>query len=283
MAKGKKQMQQKAPAKKPALPRKITGKSASPAKGVSFDALREKAGERKLVLHIGCGQPNPKKLHESFRNDDWYEVRLDIDASVKPDIVADMLDMGVIPDGAVDAVWSSHNIEHLYPHDVPAAMKEIYRIIRHGGHFLVTLPDIQTVASYVAQGLLEDPIYDSPAGPISPIDIMYGLRASMARGNLFMAHRTGYTAKTLGEYLQKAGFSNIRISRDWVDLWGVGHKLDSRHPDFREEVQISISERTRNLQLPPPLPLNRTPHPGAKHKGKMTDELDVPPVLPVSR
>jgi predicted SAM-dependent methyltransferase len=50
------------------------------------------------------------------------ELRLDIDASVAPDIVATMTDMSRVADASVDAVFSSHNIEHLDPHEVPVAL-----------------------------------------------------------------------------------------------------------------------------------------------------------------
>jgi hypothetical protein len=52
------------------------------------------------------------------------------------------------------------------------------------------------------QGLPEASAYTAPAGPIAPLDILYGHRASMARGNLFMAHRCGFTQKVLTGTLQ---------------------------------------------------------------------------------
>lgn len=250
------------------------------AKIASFDALLARAAGKKMVLHIGCGRANPMKLHKTYQSDEWHEIRLDIDASVNPDITADMTDMSMIPDNAVHAVWSSHNIEHLYPHVVPVALKEIYRIIRPEGHFLATMPDIQTVATYVAHGGLEDPIYDSPSGPICPIDIMYGMRTSMAQGNLFMAHRTAFTAKTLGEHLRDAGFTAIRVTRDWVDLWAVGHKYPHGHPQRVERMLVDdlTEEAKAKMKMPTPLPVNRTPHPGAI-AGRLTDELDIPPKI----
>ena len=33
--------------------------------------------------------------------------------------------MQVIADGEFDAVYSSHNVEHLYPHEVPLALREM--------------------------------------------------------------------------------------------------------------------------------------------------------------
>lgn len=265
------------------LKARMAKKITAPVKAgaVNFAAIQARAEGKKLVLHIGCGQPNPGKLHKSFQGPDWHEIRLDIDPNVKPDIVADMVDMHMIPDNAVHAVWSSHNIEHLYAHVVPVALKEIFRIIRPEGHFLVTLPDVQTVATYVAHGGLEDPLYDSPSGPICPIDILYGWRASMAKGNLFMAHRTGFTAKTLGEHLRDAGFTAIRVTRDWVDLWAVGHKYPHGHPQRVERMLIDelSDEAKAKMKLPTPLPINRTPHPGNLGPNRLTDELDIPPKI----
>lgn len=252
-------------------------------KGVAnaaFSQFVEMAAGRKIVLHIGCGAPSREKVHPTFRGDDWFELRLDIDASVKPHIVADIVDLSMIPDHSVHAVWSSHNIEHLYPHVVPVALKEINRVTAWGGHFLVTLPDIQMVANFVAHGDLEEPIYDSPAGPISPIDIMYGFRASMARGNLYMAHRTAFTAKTLAFHLREAGFSNIMVKRDWVDLWAVGYKYPVGHALRVENISIQNGQERDGVPVPPaPTPVNRTPHPGAIWSNRMTDELDVPPKM----
>jgi protein O-GlcNAc transferase len=178
----------------------------------------------KTVLHVGCGQANPKKLHQQFRNDDWKEIRFDIDPNVQPDILGDMTNMSAVADASVDAVWSSHNIEHLYWHDVPTALREFNRVLKVGGFVYLTLPDIQAVAKHVAEGKLEDPLYESPAGPISAIDILYGHRASITRGNHFMAHKTAFTAKTLEQRLYEAGFDNIRTQSENLNLWAIGYK-----------------------------------------------------------
>ena len=277
MAKRKKptQAELKAKRKKPTATKTAPMKVAH--KNPPFSEIVKKAEGKKLVLHIGCSVPNPEKLHKSFRGDDWYEIRLDIDPDVNPDIVADMLDMSMIPDNSVNAVWSSHNIEHLFPHQVKEAMTEIYRVIKDEGHFLVTLPDIQTVAAYVAHGGLEDPIYDSSAGPIAPIDILYGFRKPISEGNHFMAHKTGFTAKTLGLHLRDTGFTNIKVNRDWVDLWAIGYKMPMGHPERVEKMAIGIKSSNNQVKLPPPMPINRTPHPGRFSNTPLTDELDIPP------
>lgn len=166
------------------------------------------------VLHVGCGAYAREKLPPLFRHAGWREIRLDIDPEVQPDLVASITDMHVVTDGQVDAVYSSHNIEHLHPHDVPQALQEMHRVLKPSGFLLITLPDLQEVARHVAEGRLEDPLYISSMGPISPLDILYGHRPSLAAGNLFMAHRTGFTGGTLAAALIRAGFAAAIVQRD---------------------------------------------------------------------
>lgn len=74
----------------------------------------------KTVLNVGCG---PRGRPHGFAGFDqgWSELRLDIDPAVEPDLLGTMTDMSAVATGTVDAVVSSHNIEHLYPHEVPLA------------------------------------------------------------------------------------------------------------------------------------------------------------------
>jgi len=191
---------------------------------VPTDVKAENQTELKTVLHVGCGAYNPKKLHALFRKPEWKEVRYDIDPNVKPDIIGDMTNMSAVADASVDAIWSSHNIEHLYWHEVLVAFKEFQRVLKDGGFVYITMPDIQAVAKQVAEGNLEDPLYTSPAGPIAAIDILYGFRPSISQGNYFMAHKTGFTAKTLAQRLTEAGFQNIQVESESLNLWAIGFK-----------------------------------------------------------
>jgi hypothetical protein len=80
------------------------------------------------------------------------------------------------------------------------------------------------VAELIAQDRLTDPAYLSPAGPIAPFDMLYGLRTAIASGNHFMSHRGGFTARTLQTALQEAGFSTVRVVRDRrFALWATAH------------------------------------------------------------
>ena len=173
------------------------------------------------VLHVGCG---PKRLAQTpFRGLDWQEIRLDINPAVDPDVLGTMTDMGGVQAGSVDAVFSSHNIEHLYPHEVPLALAEFRRVLKSSGFALITCPDLRSVCQLVAEDRLTEAAYTSPAGPIAPIDILYGHRSAMQSGNLYMAHRCGFTEKVLNATLQAAGFQQTAsLSRPGsFDLWAL--------------------------------------------------------------
>ena len=76
----------------------------------------------------------------------------------------------------------------------------------------------------MAENKLTEPAYTAPAGPIAPLDILYGYRPSMAKGNLFMAHRCGFTETVLIGTLQQGGFQQVASKRrphPFYDLWAV--------------------------------------------------------------
>jgi SAM-dependent methyltransferase len=166
------------------------------------------------VLHVGCGVYAHGKLPPVFQDPGWKEIRLDIDPDVIPDYIASITDMRVISDARVDAVYSSHNIEHLYPHEVQLALREMCRVLKPPGFAFIKVPDLQEVARHVADGRLDDTLYLSPMGPIAALDILFGHRPSLEGGNAFMAHRTGFTDGTLGAALINAGFAAALVQRD---------------------------------------------------------------------
>lgn len=197
--------------------RRSRQRAGSPTRGVAAGA--------KVVLHVGCGPPDPAKVHERFRGPGWHELRFDIDPEVEPDILGTIVDMRGVESASVDAVYSSHNLEHVRAHEAPVVLAEFFRVLRPGGELLVTMPDLQTVAKFVASGHLEEPCYESRMGPVTPLDILYGFGPSIARGNDFMAHRTGYTARTLTHRLRETGFVSIDVKRGADKaLWGSARR-----------------------------------------------------------
>ena len=159
----------------------------------------------KTLLNVGCGWSNISEL-KGFNNDNWKEIRLDIDNTVKPDVVGTLTDMSLIETASVDAVYSSYNLDHIYPHEVPIALKEFYRVLNEDGIALVQCPDIQTVCELIAQDKLLELLYESPIGPIYPIDVIYGNRWQIQNGNEYMAKKVGFTYSALDASFAEAGF-----------------------------------------------------------------------------
>lgn len=180
----------------------------------------------KTLLHVGCGHNRKAHTTPGFNTPEWQEIRLDIDQSVQPDILGSMTDMSVVEDKAIDAIFSSHNIEHLYPHEVPLALAEFVRVLQPDGFAVITCPDLQSVCALVADNKLTQTAYESPAGPIAPLDILYGHRPSLQQGKLYMAHRCGFTKDVLGHTLGYAGFQTVAtIARaQRLDLWAFASK-----------------------------------------------------------
>lgn len=182
----------------------------------------------KKVLHVGCGVHRDDKLPEEYRTDSWQEVRLDINPNVAPDIIGDIRHLDMIENGSFDAVYSSHNLEHLYYHEAITALREFYRVLVVGGHLLAACPDLQQVARLIAEDRLMEPVFFPPAGPVAPIDMVYGYRPGLARGNHFMAHKCGFTSSSLRKVLEETGFGDIRITTQpepLMDICALAFKL----------------------------------------------------------
>jgi len=182
------------------------------------------ASPQRSVLHVGCGSPEAGKLPSYFTAGHWHELRLDIDPRVKPDYEASITDMSCVPDGAANAVYSSHNVEHVFSHEVQPTLREFKRVLRDKGFALIVVPDLQLAAERVLSGDLDRPVYQSPAGPVGPLDMIYGASDLVRGGNLFMMHKTGFTAVSMRRQLLEAGFESVVVERRGYALWAVGFK-----------------------------------------------------------
>jgi methyltransferase family protein len=185
-------------------------------------------------LHVGSGEKRKNQTTRAFCGPEWSEIRLDIDPGVKPDIVSDMTDMSAVAPRSVDALFSSHNIEHLYIHQVPTALAEFRRVLTPGGFAVILCPDLQAMAALVAEDKLHQPAYTSPAGPITPHDVLFGYGAQIASGHVYMAHRCGFTQTSLVQALLAAGFARVGLRRRNFELAAVATNGEASEADVRQ-------------------------------------------------
>jgi SAM-dependent methyltransferase len=165
----------------------------------------------RVLVNVGCGPRHASTLPRYF--DGWRQVRVDVDASVEPDILAELTDLSPIPDASADAVWAAHCVEHLFAHQVKLALTEFRRVLREDGFVCVIVPDLQTIAQYIAADRLHEPLYDSPAGLVTPHDIVFGFGTAIAGGRTSMAHRCGFTPGMLQRCFKELPYGEVLLRR----------------------------------------------------------------------
>ena len=168
-------------------------------------------GPGPVFINAGCGSPQNSRLPVFFRK--WRQVRVDVDPGMQPDVVANIADLSVIPDGTADAVWSAHCVEHLFAYQVPMALAEFRRVLRETGFACIIVPDLQAIAHWIATDRLHETIYESAAGPVTAHDMLWGFGEAIAHGNSAMAHHCGFTPTLFLECLKEAGFAEIVLRR----------------------------------------------------------------------
>jgi hypothetical protein len=193
----------------------------------------------KTLLNVGAGhRESGAEIPPAFRSPDWREIRLDIDPANEPDILGSMLDMSAVAGESVDAIYSSHNIEHLYPSEIPLALAEFRRVLKADGFAVITCPDLQAAAQMIAEDRLLDIAYQSPGGSVTPFDIVYSHRNFTGRDKPYMAHHCGFTLSVLANALRTNGFPSCVGKRraPFFDLW----VLASKRPQ-PEELLVSLA------------------------------------------
>ncbi|MCZ8189082.1 MAG: class I SAM-dependent methyltransferase [Microcystis aeruginosa] len=163
----------------------------------------------KKVLNVGG---NSKAIPLPPQYSEFEHLLLDIDPKGSPDIVCDARNLTTLESGQFDAVYCSHNLEHYYRHDVQRVLAGFLHVLKDGGFAHIRVPDIQELMRItIDRGLdIDDVLYQSPAGPIMVLDVLYGYSVEIERSKKdFFAHKTGFTHKSLLKALQKAGFSKI--------------------------------------------------------------------------
>lgn len=179
-----------------------------------------RGNNERLLLHVGCGQADITGLPGGFQ-EGFREIRVDLDTEACPDLIASFADLSVVPNRSVDAVFNSHTIEHLYWFEVPQALAECRRVLRKDGLLVITCPDLQAAAQMIAEDRIDETAYLSPAGPITPFDIVYSYRPFVLRAPQTMSHKCGFTLRTLDAAVREAGFAaTIGFRRATAfDLW----------------------------------------------------------------
>ena len=188
---------------------------------------------KKLYLNLGCGASGEEIVHQLFQGEDWQGIRIDDDELVKPDLKANMVTLESVdqyiaetypdyshiqnygkPVSHISGIFSSHALEHLHCDDAFYALCVWRQALRYmNGKLILRLPDFGAACESIVQGRGHTPLYQSPAGPISAMDIVFGFRG-FTKERPSMGHLWGYTRDHLERVLCEAGYSSVNVLQD---------------------------------------------------------------------
>lgn len=103
-------------------------------------------------LDLGCG---PEKAFAHFIGVDNGHHEM-FGYRIVPDIRGDVRDLALFATNSLDFCFSSHTLEHFDYAEVPAILKEWMRVIRHGGHLVLYLPDEESYPKVGGSGANPD-------------------------------------------------------------------------------------------------------------------------------
>ncbi|MCX2922861.1 class I SAM-dependent methyltransferase [Streptomyces sp. NEAU-W12] len=161
----------------------------------------------RTILDIGCGDGSAAAtaaplLHgHRLVGVDWSQDALVRARPRMPYAVRGELTGGGLPfaSGAADAVLFSEVIEHLV--DPDAALEEIHRVLRPGGHLMLSTPNL---AAWYNRALL--------LAGVQPVFSEVSLRGIHGRpGSEVVGHLRLYTARALREFVAASGFTVVRL------------------------------------------------------------------------
>ena len=178
----------------------------------------EAAAPQRRVLNVG-GQSHGIQLPPPYST--FEHVLLDLDPTVGADLVLDVRELTSLEPQQFEAVYCSHNLEHVRQHDVPVVLAGFRHVLKPGGLAHIIVPDLQELMLVcVQQGIdLDGLLYESPMGPITPLDVLYGHGGMMAQsGQDFYAHRTGFSRRTLANLVEASGFSPMFCQQGNLEL-----------------------------------------------------------------
>lgn len=148
-------------------------------------------GNRRLKLHLGCGQRNiPGFVH--------------VDGNWAPhvDVVTDLRRLTFLDDGVADLVYASHVLEHFGRWEYRDVLREWQRVLAPGGVLRLAVPDFAACADLYARHGLQDGL----SGIIGLI--------SGGQRDHYDFHRMVFDEPFLTAELEAIGFRNVR-RWDW--------------------------------------------------------------------
>ena len=137
-----------------------------------------------MKLHIGG----------ESKKEGWHIFNIQPKEGV--DFIGTISDLSQFNEESVDEIYASHVLEHVLQHEVIDTLKGIHRVLRPGGKFYISVPDLDMLCQIFIN-------------PEAPSEIKYQAMRMMFGGQVdeFDVHYTGWNQIILLDFLEISGFS----------------------------------------------------------------------------
>jgi hypothetical protein len=125
----------------------------------------------------------------------------------------------------------------------PACCRDFFHVLKPDGFAEIHVPNMRNVLKrFVETGMeIDDILYESPSGPISVLDVIYGWGKQIeSTGVDFYAHKTGFTETSLMAALNAAGFVHVWIAES-TDAFSVGALAFKKYPNPSQFALLGLS------------------------------------------
>lgn len=150
-----------------------------------------------LKANLGCGFD----IREGYLNVDLHDWH-------KPDLIADVTNLDMLPDGHFNEILAQDILEHLERHKTVPTLKEWARIMRPGGVIHIRVPSLLDLFS-----MLSSPERRSLEESEKVIHLIHGTQAYTGD-----YHLAGFTPVVLEAYLKQAGLllCHAHLRDEWL-------------------------------------------------------------------
>jgi len=139
-----------------------------------------------MKLHIGG-----KEIKEG-----WSILNIQKNDGV--DFVGDISDLSQFGDETIEEIYASHVVEHIPQQKIKETLKGIYRVLKNGGKFYVSVPNMD----YLCRILIDEK---------APAKVRMHVMRIIFGGQIddYDFHYFGYTLQLLSGFLRESGFKKI--------------------------------------------------------------------------
>ena len=139
-----------------------------------------------MKLHIGG-----KEAKEGWKI-------LNIQKNDGVDFIGSITDLSQFEDESINEIYASHVVEHVDQKNIKKTLKGIYRVLKNGGKFYVSVPNMD----YLCRILIDEKAPSKVR--IHVMRIIFG-----GQVDDYDFHYFGYTLQLLSGFLKESGFKKI--------------------------------------------------------------------------